>query len=1056
VGGGKTISISPGVAAKLTYAPTGRSYFNGDGAISGDLTSELWIQANAAATTSQGLAYSVTDGSTKYIKSPNFLGKIRFGSKWSRLIAGADMFPKATIDTDPVDSADISVANAPVVENGSFAKIIGARPLNLAGAAVSFGVAGENSGDYTFVGGFLSGITVNKYGLEKMSLPSSRTERTGAFVVYQGEVELQKRDALGTATALTAQTSGAYGGTLTFANDEGSIANVIDVIGSATAQATVQFKGGSTYSLSKTFQHGANARVLVGAGTTANFLGGTGVYFQPSSDINTDIDLAVEPTGVLSLQAAFYPSTIGNTRTWVIRKKLGGKATFSGAFTNAAGGRRISIVHEGGTLVFLGVAGFADTNAASEVEVQAGQVLTLGEGAVTAAVRVTALTGTGSITSGSTAASTLCVRPAADALVTPTFTGAAIFGVPLNGTISVFTDAAHSGSGGADVAGTLDGTGSIAGTVRLGIAPAYNTSAAAVASTGAVGAGKKVGAGDFTIGGLFLSSSFSATTTNNGIRASMSGPGTTPSRVVSAGELDFNGKVLPLIAAGTGWVPGEKYEVARFASIKNAQPTLSSSVRAGVWSSGRAKEGTASIEQQPDSSYALFITPSATPAVLIWNGGGTAGAWKNNTTGFKATGTGAAETFYTNDSVTFDATSTAAADLTDAVTMAALLLSSTAAHTIGSTGGFALTGATLTVSAGASPQTLSVRGVWSGAISISGPLTVTHAEALTQPSSGTLQNLTLASGADLVFDLPTNVTLYGRIALPGTTSASATITKKNGRTIALSSSPQTSGTATATTTVKGEGVLAFSNLTGITQKIVIDDALAPIGRNVVRTTTGDTSGLAAGVTLQLGSGAIFETNVATFSRTIGTASAGQLGILAGGGGFSAYGGLDLVVSSVSAGLTGTIRFGTAAGDWNGPMFFGTAYGTAQRATTISTSNIILNTAVQQFHVFDSSVATGKVAKILSTISSPAETELQKTGAGELQLSGPNSYTGTTAVNEGTATALHPTAFGVTNVTVAAGAVLKAQTPKASWQGGTVILRTKNFSPKAGSTIALGA
>jgi fibronectin-binding autotransporter adhesin len=120
---------------------------------------------------------------------------------------------------------------------------------------------------------------------------------------------------------------------------------------------------------------------------------------------------------------------------------------------------------------------------------------------------------------------------------------------------------------------------------------------------------------------------------------------------------------------------------------------------------------------------------------------------------------------------------------------------------------------------------------------------------------------------------------------------------------------------------------------------------------------------------------------------------------ANGGGFSAYGADRTVSLNAGAALTWAGTTGTSAYFVrNGaPLIFGSQ---TANATLIFQNDINLNTAVREIRV-NKSLTSGDSARLTGVLSGTGASGVNKTGAGTLVLSGTNSYTGATNVNQGT-------------------------------------------------------
>lgn len=163
------------------------------------------------------------------------------------------------------------------------------------------------------------------------------------------------------------------------------------------------------------------------------------------------------------------------------------------------------------------------------------------------------------------------------------------------------------------------------------------------------------------------------------------------------------------------------------------------------------------------------------------------------------------------------------------------------------------------------------------------------------------------------------------------------------------------------------------------------------------------------------------TGAAPTNISIGNVS-GTTGL--GGGGFAAWGG-DVVVDLNTNGSRETFTFGQSNSGFvqaNDPLIFGSQ---TANAMIEMFDNLNLNGSSREFRVLDNTNAAGDRARISGTISGGSASLLNKTGAGLLELTGANTYSGGTLVAVGTLLVINTTGSGTGtgNVTVASGATL---------------------------------
>jgi fibronectin-binding autotransporter adhesin len=166
----------------------------------------------------------------------------------------------------------------------------------------------------------------------------------------------------------------------------------------------------------------------------------------------------------------------------------------------------------------------------------------------------------------------------------------------------------------------------------------------------------------------------------------------------------------------------------------------------------------------------------------------------------------------------------------------------------------------------------------------------------------------------------------------------------------------------------------------------------------VRETGAASSNSLTGFTIQLRGGVLETSNTVlggSFTRGTGTGSS-QVNWGAGGGGFAAFGG-PLTVNIGGSGATQT---------WNAGNFVPTSdsliLGSNTADDVVTWQNPVdLNGAVREIRVLDNTNATNDSAIMSGVLSGATSSGINKTGAGTLELSSPNSsYTGSTTVSAG--------------------------------------------------------
>ncbi len=133
----------------------------------------------------------------------------------------------------------------------------------------------------------------------------------------------------------------------------------------------------------------------------------------------------------------------------------------------------------------------------------------------------------------------------------------------------------------------------------------------------------------------------------------------------------------------------------------------------------------------------------------------------------------------------------------------------------------------------------------------------------------------------------------------------------------------------------------------------------------------------------------------SFTRDLG-AAAGQVNWSTGGGGFAAYDG-DLAVNLGGAGATFTWASTASFVTNNQSLIFGS---TTATGLVDFQNGINFNGAVREIRVLDNPDSAGDWARISGALIGTTSSGLTKTGAGRLELTNANTYTGVTTVAAG--------------------------------------------------------
>ena len=138
-------------------------------------------------------------------------------------------------------------------------------------------------------------------------------------------------------------------------------------------------------------------------------------------------------------------------------------------------------------------------------------------------------------------------------------------------------------------------------------------------------------------------------------------------------------------------------------------------------------------------------------------------------------------------------------------------------------------------------------------------------------------------------------------------------------------------------------------------------------------------------------------NTVNFTRSLGTSGA-TFQWTANGGGFSA-GNAPMVVNIGGNATPDTLAWGTAPGDVGSKLVGTLKFGsTTAAAVTTFQNSLDLGSTDRTIQVDDNPNTTADMAVITGNISGAAG--IIKTGAGVLELSGANTYGGTTSINAG--------------------------------------------------------
>ena len=1053
--------------ATITYKAStqstfeGNLWFEGGIAVDPNLTATIrWNNTPGVATCyiygldgdrSTTVIFSIAHAAPVYVTydaSRSFSGTFRVASGSIGVFGSTPLnypiFEQAVLLRDPTDSGSLSAVSA--TDPIRLGSLQGSGPLTIGNASgISVGYLND---DDQYDGVISGSYALNKEGTGTWTVTGAWT-KTGTVRVKGGTFYAQNPQAFGTSANVAVDT-----GARVLTNIAFSKAYVFTLSGTFEANYAASGRSDGTFNIPKSVSAAFRA-----TGQTPTFLAtapieidytGLTALTQSTLTFRGTTDLVFE--GYIS-QANGSNSTFGLN----IVKTDANKLTFGKAGANPGDSvTYVAFAMRQGTLALLG------TNPMRVYPrlTQTGGDILLGDGVVAGSQTfgfLEAASG-GTVKNGTTAGTlgtlTISTPNAADG-------GKTFFGViggstaaekalalTKTGNFDWYIAGAQTYTGATNITGTgaLDGTGSLASAVTLGTGVTVAT----------IGAGRNQGLGDFTIPSLALG--------YNGIlRASKKDAQTDASKLIIMGTLSAStARSFKVKGAGTGWAFGVPQKVATFGSkdstVSLGMEPWTDSVYPRI--GGSATVGSVQILNGNE----IWMTPGVvSTAALTWDGGAS-GEWSVQGSGFL---NGAnADLFFNTDAVRFGANTTTAV-LTSDVTVStitstspatpALVFDATYAHTITTSTGKKITNTgTTQVLAGTQTQTLSVEASHVQ-MTVAGPLAVGHALALTRQGLAAASVLNLSGGGSLSNVSGADVTSALGFTFSTTANGVSSIDLGTaGKTMTFSGAITGLGAATATTNVSGRGVLDFAGTAAYSTSNIAAQKL-----NVTGTTAGETvlrmgSGsnpLPNAAVVTLAGGAILE-NRATgnFARPLKTApTAADFAVGAGGGGFSAY----VATFSVQTALT----FGTGTDQWNGPIYFGTAYGTSRGKVAMTAATMTIATGVDQiFHVFagDNAYANSSRAEIVSPITSAGNVIVRKRGPGTAALiSGTgNPYTGQTVVESGEIETQHVQGLGSgvgTDVVLQANTVLRARKPAS----GTTLLKVKSLNCAAGSRLILG-
>lgn len=842
------------------------------------------------------------------------------------------------------------------------------------GNVTTITTSGAGADPATIISGAVAGVagnTLEKSGAAQLTFSGAGTF-AGVVRNAQGTLALDNANALQnavfepTTNTTTFVASSAIGG-LT-----GSVA--------FTLPATTATIGGGTVDVSATYSGALSGNVTLNKvrGGTQTFAG-TSTRTSAATNINGGAIQLNASTALYASAAAGITTVAANAGLWLSGGiatptnapiRISGTGTaLNGAIRNISGNNTVgsTITNLASSTIQNNVSGTTLTLKTLTLGTANGLTLDAGSGATIQMDAAATGTGTSELIitgAGSTNANATGVLAAAVNRINGTFN----------------TSFAQS------IASTkaLDGVGTITGAGAL-----------SMASGSTLRAGNAAGDGTLTVPNLtFASGTQTFQTYKNGGAVS---------KVAVVGALTHTtGSVVQVNASAPSWTSGSTHTFLTYASRSGA----------GTFTAGTLTGATVRQSMQIDAAgltAQTFTIAGNGNASVAWAGGAAGDWYDGQTTGWSGTGV---TDFKNGDTVTFDATSSAAATLTGNVSVASLTMNG-AAHTIG--GSYTLTNAGALTLSGAFKQTLNVAGTH-GAIAIGAGSTLelgnvnalggTGAITLT----GSAAKLAFTSGADGLSTTRALTLTAGAVTSLLETFDDASVTI----------SGTLSGGASGFMAKVGAGLVSLSgtNTSTATVRVGVPGSLAGAGLNVLHM-TNPPSGTAPA--MRMAAASIFELSQ-NFGKTYGSAAGGIYvdDTTGAGAGFSARGG--------DRNITTPINFGTAGvtTQWNGPLYFGSALGTATGKVTMTGTLALTSTSpTQTFHVFNGANTNGSSARIntLSGVGYSNPSTYVKTGPGALYVvsGSKGSFTRTLRVTEGAFEVGPTTTSAVDGIEIPSGA-----------------------------------